>query len=255
MIKLKPGMAVHCDTKEKSDKFLKECEKQGIVTASGNNATTLNVWNQFKDKTCYGVHEYVYSVKYEIGYCHKEYYKEKGFDVIEFDDLFKGENLMNLKVGDKVRVKKDLKVGIYYKGNGGAKPRVVPGMNNYKGKIATIKHIDSMGFIVIDLDEGNYFWSSGMFEEIEEEKVNEVIFNKPSFIHNDVEKVIRNGNVVIVILDTGEKGISKLHPDDKFDLEVGYEIAYQRATIERLKREIKDKEFILDIKLGNKKYL
>lgn len=171
MIKLKPGMAVHCDTKEKSDKFLKECDKQGIICWSGRDARKLNVWNQFNHETTYGIYDNTYKDNtYRLGFESKEYFTKKRFKVLEFDDLFK------------------------------------------------------------------------------EEKVNELIFNKPSFIHNDVEKVIRNGNCVVVILDTGEKGIAKLHPDDKFDLKAGYEISYQRATIERLKNEIKNEEYILNIK-------
>lgn len=173
MIKLKPGMAVHCDTLVKSKIFLNECSKQGIVCSSGEDARELNVWNQLKHETTYGIYNYAYKDNtYKLEFGSKEYYTKKGFKVLEFDDLFK------------------------------------------------------------------------------EEKVNEVIFNKPSFIHSDVEKVIRNGNCVVVILDTGEKGIAKLHPDDKFDLKAGYEISYQRATIERLKNEIKNEEYILNIKKG-----
>lgn len=156
---------------------------------------------------------------------------------------------MNLKAGDKVRIREDLKLREYLSSDSTYKAIVVHKMMEYKGKVATIKRTHYAG-INIDLDNGKWCWADTMFEEIEKEKVNEVIFNKPSFIHNDVEKVIRNGNCVVVILDTGEKGIAKLHPDDKFDLKTGYEISYQRATIERLKNEIKNEEYILNIKKG-----
>lgn len=156
---------------------------------------------------------------------------------------------MNLKVGDKVRVRKDLRLGSYKSRDGFSSNTIVSDMTIHKGKIATITEIKGND-IRIDLDNGKWGWIDTMFEEIKDEKVNEVIFNKPSFIHNDVEKVIRNGNCVVVILDTGEKGIAKLHPDDKFDLKTGYEISYQRATIKRLKNEIKNEEYILNIKKG-----
>lgn len=156
---------------------------------------------------------------------------------------------MNLKVGDKVRIREDLKLREYRSSDSTYEAIVVHKMMEYKGKIATIKRIHYAG-IGIDLDNGKWCWADTMFEEIEKEKVNEVIFNKPSFIHNDVEKVIRNGNCVVVILDTGEKGVAKLHSDDKFDLKTGYEISYQRATIKRLKNEIKNEEYILNIKKG-----
>lgn len=78
-----------------------------------------------------------------------------------------------------------------------------------------------------------------------EEKVNEVIFNKPSFIHSDVTKVIKNGNVVVVMLNTKDKGVARCHEDDEFDLETGYKIAYNRAVISKLESEIKNTEYIL----------
>lgn len=157
---------------------------------------------------------------------------------------------MNLKVGDKVRIRKDLECGKYYKSSNTFWRNVfAPDMDKYKGRVAIIKEIETSGStagdIRIDLDNGQWGWIDAMFEDIKEEKVNEVIFNKPSFIHSDVAKVIRNDNCVVVILDTGEKGIAKCCPEDEFNLEVGYRISYQRATIERLKNEIKNEEDIL----------
>ena len=156
---------------------------------------------------------------------------------------------MNLKVGDKVRVRKDLRLGSYKSSDGFSTNSIVSAMTIHKGKIATITEING-NCIRIDLDNGKWGWIDTMFEEIKEEKVNEVIFNKPSFIHSDVTKVIRNDNCVVVILDTGEKGIAKCCPEDEFNLEVGYRISYQRATIERLKNEIKNEEDILNIEKG-----
>lgn len=90
MIKLKPGMAVHCDTLVKSKIFLNECSKQGIVCSSGEDARELNVWNQLKHETTYGIHDYAYKDNtYKLGFDSKEYYTKKGFKVLEFDDLFK----------------------------------------------------------------------------------------------------------------------------------------------------------------------
>lgn len=70
---------------------------------------------------------------------------------------------------------------------------------------------------------------------------------KPDYIHNDVSKVILNDKTTIVFLETGEKGLSKLCPGDKFNEELGYKIAYKRATIEKLKNEIKNEEHILNL--------
>lgn len=170
MIKLKEGMVVHCNTKEKATIFLKECEKQGITSCMKEPAKIMiDTWDELKEDTCYNI-TYEFARHLHIEFSSIYFYKGQGNKVLEFDDLFK------------------------------------------------------------------------------EEKINEVIFNKPSFIHSDVEKVIRNGNTVICILDTGEKGIAKCCPGDKFDLKTGYEISYQRATIEKLKNEIKNEECILNIK-------
>ena len=54
-----------------------------------------------------------------------------------------------------------------------------------------------------------------------------------------------NEPCVIVYLDTGEKGMAKCCEGDIFDEELGYKIAYHRATIERLKNEIIDVRGIL----------
>lgn len=151
---------------------------------------------------------------------------------------------MNLKVGDKVRIREDLKLRKYRSSDSTYEAIVVRKMMEYKGGIATIKRIHYAG-IDIDLDNGKWCWADTMFEEIEKEKVNEIIFNKPSFIHNDVEKVIRNGNAIVVMLNTKDKGVARCHEDDEFDLETGYKIAYNRAVISKLESEIKNTEYIL----------
>lgn len=64
------------------------------------------------------------------------------------------------------------------------------------------------------------------------------IYTKPKFMNDDVAKVIVNEPCVIVYLDNGEKGVAECCPEDEFNEELGYEIAYQRATIEKLKNEV-----------------
>jgi hypothetical protein len=51
-------------------------------------------------------------------------------------------------------------------------------------------------------------------------------------------KVIYNGRKTTVILQNGIKGVATCHPDDKYDKFLGYEIAYNRARIKRLEKEI-----------------
>ena len=53
------------------------------------------------------------------------------------------------------------------------------------------------------------------------------------------EKVIHSGNRTIVILDDNSKGISKCSPNDEYDKLSGIKIAYLRAKIKSLQKELK----------------
>ena len=52
------------------------------------------------------------------------------------------------------------------------------------------------------------------------------------------QKVIRNGNATIVILEDGSKGVALCKPEDKYSPEDGYEIAALRAEIECCKKKL-----------------
>ena len=53
------------------------------------------------------------------------------------------------------------------------------------------------------------------------------------------EKVIHNNNATIVILDDGSKGISKCCLLDEYDKLKGIKIAYIRAKMKSLQKELK----------------
>lgn len=53
-------------------------------------------------------------------------------------------------------------------------------------------------------------------------------------------KVIYNGLTTIVIFDDGSKGIAKCKPSDKFKIQTGHDIAWNRARINQLENEIKE---------------
>lgn len=53
------------------------------------------------------------------------------------------------------------------------------------------------------------------------------------------EKIIHNKNATIVILDDGCKGVAKCSPEDEFDKTKGIKIAYLRAKIKSLQKELK----------------
>jgi len=69
---------------------------------------------------------------------------------------------MGFKVGDKVRVRKDLKQGIYGNMN------YISCMDEFKDKIATIKEIlEFNNCYMLDIDRNAYYWSGEMLEPIE----------------------------------------------------------------------------------------
>ena len=53
------------------------------------------------------------------------------------------------------------------------------------------------------------------------------------------EKVIHNDNATIIILDDGSKGVAKCAPDDFYDKTKGIKIAYLRAKIKSLNKELR----------------
>jgi hypothetical protein len=64
------------------------------------------------------------------------------------------------KVGDTVKIRKDLKVGKSYDDEYFYKE-----MKGYLGKTAKITHLGSSSeFYLLDIDDGDYAWSSEMFE-------------------------------------------------------------------------------------------
>lgn len=109
---LKEGMAVHCDTEEKSKIFLQECKKQGITCCDRSSATTLNVWHQLKENTCYCVRRNIYrnGGKLYLEFDGKHYYN----NVLEFDDLFKGYISDNNKKVENVAKYRKTKYEVMY---------------------------------------------------------------------------------------------------------------------------------------------
>lgn len=119
---------------------------------------------------------------------------------------------MKYKVGDKVRIRKDLEVGVYY---GGC--LFAPKMQNLCGEIAYItgfyKHCGAY-----HIDSSTEYWTDEMFEE-DKEKMND----------NDSIRILVNGNKVVAIhMETGKKGVARCHPDDKFDFYTGAKLALER---------------------------
>ena len=114
---------------------------------------------------------------------------------------------MKYKVGDKVRIRKDLKIGSVYgtccvtlemHNLGGAIVRIVEA-NEYSGEYR--------------IDSFDCYWTDEMFEEVRK-------MNKHVVIYVD-------GSKVVACCDD-KKGVARCHPDDTFDFYTGAKIALER---------------------------
>lgn len=54
------------------------------------------------------------------------------------------------------------------------------------------------------------------------------------------QRIITSQNAVIVFLDNGSKGVAKCMADDYYDQTKGIKIAYLRAKIKSMNKELKD---------------
>jgi hypothetical protein len=101
---------------------------------------------------------------------------------------------MNLKVGDKVTIRKNLSESEY---------NVVDDMKKYRGKVATITDVINGSHYLIDLDKGAWCWNDFMFEEdkSEEEKfrafLNEIARGDKSAEHKDYYKMYAKLNDIV----------------------------------------------------------
>ena len=77
---------------------------------------------------------------------------------------------MKYKIGDKVRVRKDLKPGNFY-----GKDYYISSMDKFKGEKCVITEIWDQSYQINDF---GYWWSEEMFESVDDEKVLEYALEK-----------------------------------------------------------------------------
>lgn len=125
---------------------------------------------------------------------------------------------MELKVGMELELIKDLDCGI----------RVIE-----KGEVFRVQYISAnkvslinneIGVGVFELEEVKEYFK----EYIEEIKTDE-----------DVKRVIYSDRVTVVILNNGIKGIAKCLEEDEYDKKIGYRIAYLKAKVKEMNKELK----------------
>lgn len=115
---------------------------------------------------------------------------------------------MNLKAGDTVTVRKDLKTGWY-----GAE-LVVPEMIDYKGITTSVKKIYSDGTVAID--NGIWKWTSEMFEEKSSE----------------------------ITLEVGYRYLTDTHVRTSSQTVIDDDYAYENACEQFLEEYMKDYDFV-----------
>jgi hypothetical protein len=115
---------------------------------------------------------------------------------------------MKYKVGDKVRVRKDLKVSSGY-----GEDSFIENMKKYSGKTMTVGKIVKNCKYKLKEDTGHWNWTDEMLEDAED-----II-------------ILVKGNKVIAKMGN-KKGIAKCSPEDEFDIFTG-----ARLALERLEKE------------------
>lgn len=201
--KLEAGMAVHCDTSDKSKIFLDECERQGIKTMGSfpaSRITALCIWNRLGESTCYSISKRNNRKSLVIMHDNKSYYVDNpNYKLYEFDELFK-ENPVSEMTNSVETFMEAFKTNIF--------------------KLNEEFCIHTKG-VILPGPTGSQAVLLNKYK---------VLYEKQYYKgEKDVKKVIMNGKHIIVILENGAKGVAKCHPDDIFDKDVGFKVALKKA--------------------------
>ncbi|MDU2680177.1 hypothetical protein [Clostridium sp.] len=94
-------IAVHCDTEEKANNFLNECDKQGIAWTDGDKTTEINCWFWYEKNTSYACRDGKSKLTFEF----LKHYKDKGLEIIKWEidkmkELTFKEVIANIKEGE-----------------------------------------------------------------------------------------------------------------------------------------------------------
>lgn len=197
-------IAVHCPTKELSEKFLSECVKAGFPVSDSDR----DYWHRYTNRTCYSLQGSPETPdKYkDVSFATKSFYESLGYDIIEYN---KEESAMiKFKVGDKVIAKKSTPYNVT--------------TNGWTGEVISVN--PNSGYIKVgNKYEGHYI---GCFDV--DPKYFDLLLNKTN------EKIIvtANGKTTTAKLYNGKTVIktaeAKCSPDDEFDFLVGAHLAVSR---------------------------
>ena len=93
-------VAVHCDTEEKAEEFIKECHSHNICWDDGSLDTCWSVEGKF---TCYSCgyrskNKMIHDTENELGYENVRFYSTQDYKIIKWES-----EKMKFKAGDKVK--------------------------------------------------------------------------------------------------------------------------------------------------------
>lgn len=130
---------------------------------------------------------------------------------------------MKFKVGDKVRVRKDLKEGQrYYMEDKNVCNAFVRPMNRLKGRVVTISKILGSQYVVEECPLGvfcEYFWTDEMFEPVVEPRSKKIVITTDG---TETHARLYEENKLV------KTATAKCSPEDTFDFATGARIAFIR---------------------------
>ncbi|WP_312286878.1 hypothetical protein [Terrisporobacter sp.] len=244
-MKLINRMAIFCENKEQAGEFFKKCVESKFRWCNDEFIDPMkNSDNRFCED---GTYYFIDNNALTFSTARSSY---RNYNYVNFKDLFKTES--KFKVGDKVRVKNGLKVGIRY-----GDIEFLNIMDKYSGLKCTIESITTEGNYILKNGKYSLTYSAEMLEKVKEEnKMSKCkVYEMPEYVRGEIEKVIINNRTVVVILKSGHKGVATCSQQDKFVESVGYQIALMRARINKKEDELKRKKQVLNRVTENPKLL
>ena len=129
---------------------------------------------------------------------------------------------MKYKVGDKVKVRENLKTGKTY-----GKIFFYEQMKEYRGQIVTIKVVNDDGYH-IEEDKQNWYWSDEMLEDIKEENT----ISEEMTIGQVIDNLMNNPDIII-------KNLTKLTEEcQKVNKNLKTKLKSKQAEIDFLKGQL-----------------
>lgn len=130
--------------------------------------------------------------------------------------------MSKFKVGDKVRIRKDLNITVYYG------VRIVQDMLPYKGEVATVTYVNSSPVLPdiyeLDIDNGHWSWSEDTLEKLDFTKAD----LKPGYLvktkQYDLYMVMPSQNGLAFVNESGWLNASDLKENLSDNADEDYDI-------------------------------